>query len=266
MSTAQKVVLLACGSYNPPTNMHLRMFELARDHLHQMTNHHVVAGLISPVHDKYGKEGLVGSNDRCQMVRLALTSSDWVHLSDWETRQDDWTPTRRVLEHHQELMDSLCNGNLQDSNNKRPRMDAAWLSHLSQPQGLAVGRQDSVTVKLLCGADLLESFGRPGLWKEEDIETIVAKFGLVVITRDNTGPHRFIHGSDVLSRHKRNIHVVTEWISNEISSTEVRRALRRGLSVKYLVQDPVVDYLRKNLLYGTHKKPIANPNEEQTSR
>lgn len=28
-----KVVLLACGSFNPITNMHLRMFELARDHL-----------------------------------------------------------------------------------------------------------------------------------------------------------------------------------------------------------------------------------------
>lgn len=28
-----KVVLLACGSFNPITNMHMRMFELARDHL-----------------------------------------------------------------------------------------------------------------------------------------------------------------------------------------------------------------------------------------
>ncbi len=28
-----KVVLLACGSFNPITNMHLRMFELARDYL-----------------------------------------------------------------------------------------------------------------------------------------------------------------------------------------------------------------------------------------
>ncbi|XP_078522401.1 nicotinamide/nicotinic acid mononucleotide adenylyltransferase 1-like [Lissotriton helveticus] len=29
-----EVVLLACGSFNPITNMHLRLFELARDHLH----------------------------------------------------------------------------------------------------------------------------------------------------------------------------------------------------------------------------------------
>lgn len=30
-----EVVLLACGSFNPITNMHLRLFELAKDHLHE---------------------------------------------------------------------------------------------------------------------------------------------------------------------------------------------------------------------------------------
>lgn len=29
-----------------------------------------------------------------------------------------------------------------------------------------------VQVKLLCGADLLESFATPGLWKEDDVKTI----------------------------------------------------------------------------------------------
>ena len=29
---AQRVIFLACGSFNPPTHLHLRLFELARDH------------------------------------------------------------------------------------------------------------------------------------------------------------------------------------------------------------------------------------------
>ncbi|XP_054840205.1 retinol-binding protein 1 isoform X5 [Eublepharis macularius] len=29
------LTLLACGSFNPITNMHMRLFELARDHFHQ---------------------------------------------------------------------------------------------------------------------------------------------------------------------------------------------------------------------------------------
>ncbi|KAF2363952.1 Cytidyltransferase-like domain [Trinorchestia longiramus] len=287
MTGPQKVVLLACGSYNPPTNLHLRMFELARDYLHRTTNFHVIAGLISPVHDKYGKEGLAGSNDRCQMVRLALTSSNWIHLSDWETRQEEWTPTREVLQHHQrlirshlyhlrlsndpkkmDLMDSAVNGNL-DGTVKRQRMDntVPWLSHLTTSlasvpvTGGGGGRHmqhEPVTVKLLCGADLLESFGKPGVWKEEDIETIIGKFGLVVITREGSNPYKFIYESDTLSRLQRNIHIVTEWITNEVSSTRVRRALKRGESVKYLLQDPVIDFIYKHVLYDTHNKPSVN--------
>ncbi|KAK8379359.1 hypothetical protein O3P69_019335 [Scylla paramamosain] len=248
MTGSQRVVLLACGSFNPPTNMHLRMFEIARDFLHRTTNYHVVAGLMSPVHDKYGKEGLVNATDRVQMLRLALNSSAWVHVSEWETHQDDWTPTREVLQYHQELIDSMVNGNV-DPTVKRQRVDGstAWLTHLS-------GSTDAVTIKLLCGADLLESFARPGLWKDEDIEALVGKFGLVVITREGSNPYKFIYESDVLTRHQRNIHIVTEWITNEISSTKVRRALRRGDSVKYLVQDSVIDYIYKNALFDTHNK------------
>lgn len=36
---------------------------------------------------------------------------------------------------------------------------------------------------------------------------------------------------------------------NEISSTKIRRALGRGESVRYLIQDPVLDYIEANKLY-----------------
>lgn len=32
---------------------------------------------------------------------------------------------------------------------------------------------DKVTVKLLCGADLLESFATPGLWSDEDVSLFI---------------------------------------------------------------------------------------------
>ena len=40
----KKVVLLACGSFNPITNMHLRMFEIAKDALHKNGNYQVWVG------------------------------------------------------------------------------------------------------------------------------------------------------------------------------------------------------------------------------
>ena len=42
------VVLLACGSFNPITNMHLRMFEIAKDALEKKGNFFVAGGIISP--------------------------------------------------------------------------------------------------------------------------------------------------------------------------------------------------------------------------
>lgn len=248
MTGAPRVVLLACGSFNPPTNMHLRMFEIARDFLHRTTHFSVVAGLLSPVHDKYGKEGLASANERIQMLQLAVASNPWIHVSEWETQQDDWLPTREVLQYHKDSIDSFANGNV-DPSVKRQRLDgvATWMNHLE-------GSSESVNLKLLCGADLLESFGRPGLWKEEDIESIVGKFGLVVITREGSNPYKFIYESDILTKHQKNIHIVTEWITNEVSSTKVRRALRRGESIKYLVQDQVIDFIHKHSLFNTHNK------------
>ncbi|KAF2947605.1 hypothetical protein DAI22_02g381400 [Oryza sativa Japonica Group] len=48
-------VLVATGSFNPPTYMHLRMFELAKDEL-QQRGYSVLGGYMSPVNDAYKKK------------------------------------------------------------------------------------------------------------------------------------------------------------------------------------------------------------------
>ncbi|XP_037091306.1 nicotinamide/nicotinic acid mononucleotide adenylyltransferase 3-like [Pollicipes pollicipes] len=241
MAAPKKTILLACGSFNPPTHMHLRIFEIARDYLHRMGKHHVIAGLMSPVHDAYGKKDLAPASDRCEMVRRALQTSDWVHLSDWECGRTAWTPTRQVLQHHQELVDSMVNGNLDSAAKRQRTEELGWTRDLGTEQ---------LHLKLLCGGDLLESFGKPGLWKEEDIEAIVGSFGLVVITREGSNPLKFIYESDVLTRLQRNIDLVTEWIANEVSSSRIRRALSRGESVKYLLPEPVIGFIQQRGLFG----------------
>ena len=45
MSSKNQLILLCCGSFNPITNMHLRMFELARDYLHQTGKYEIVGGI-----------------------------------------------------------------------------------------------------------------------------------------------------------------------------------------------------------------------------
>ena len=109
-------------------------------------------------------------------------------------------------------------------------------------------------VKLLCGADFLESFGVPNLWKSEDITQILGDYGLICITRAGNDAQKFIYESDVLWKHQNNIHLVNEWITNDISSTKIRRALRRGQSIRYLVPDLVQEYIEKHNLYSSESE------------
>ncbi|KAG5898789.1 hypothetical protein JTB14_010999 [Gonioctena quinquepunctata] len=244
-----KVILLACGSFNPPTNMHLRMFEIARDHLHRLGNHIVVGGIISPVHDAYGKKELESSTHRLAMIGAALQNHDWVKLSEWECKQESWSRTQEVLQHHQNYLNALLNRNHYCSNNIND--DEDWI-----PENIRNGTNDPVKVKLLCGADLLESFGTPGLWLDEDISDIVGHYGLMVITRSKSNPLEFIYNSDVLTKYMANIIIVTEWIRNDVSSTKIRRALRRSESVRYLLPNRVINYIYKYNLYGAEKEHL----------
>ncbi|XP_029381417.1 nicotinamide/nicotinic acid mononucleotide adenylyltransferase 2 [Echeneis naucrates] len=103
-TTKTHVILLSCGSFNPITKGHIHMFEKARDYLHKTGRFIVIGGIISPVHDSYGKPGLVPSRHRLTMCQLAVQSSDWIRVDPWECYQDTWQPTCSVLEHHRDLM------------------------------------------------------------------------------------------------------------------------------------------------------------------
>lgn len=85
------------------------------------------------------------------------------------------------------------------------------------------------------------------------IETIIGQHGIVVITRQGSDPHKFVYESDILTKYQHNIVIITEWIMNDVSSTKVRRALRRQESVKYLLEDSVIDFIKRHGLYETEK-------------
>lgn len=60
-----KLILVECGSFSPVTMLHLQLFELNRDYLMKETKQvEVVGGIVSPVHDLYGKKSLVHQNHR----------------------------------------------------------------------------------------------------------------------------------------------------------------------------------------------------------
>ncbi|TMS09422.1 Nicotinamide/nicotinic acid mononucleotide adenylyltransferase 3 [Larimichthys crocea] len=243
------LVLLACGSFNPITNQHMRLFELARDHMHSTGQYQVVGGIVSPVSDGYGKQGLVLAKHRIAMAKLALQSSDWVKVDEWESQQPDWTETVVTMRYHY--------GRILEQFEQRTVTHVDSTTPLSSP---------SPQLKLLCGADFLDTFKIPGLWRDDHVQEVAGRFGFVCVSRGGLEPERVVHESDTLSRHSQNIFLVREWVKNETSATEVRRALRRGLSVKYLIPDSVIEYIHQHNLYtedserrneGTVLRPLA---------
>ncbi|KRZ33416.1 Nicotinamide mononucleotide adenylyltransferase 1 [Trichinella pseudospiralis] len=235
------VMLVSCGSFNPPTFMHLRMFELAKNYLQANTNCYAFAGMMSPVNCLYKKKDLISGEHRLAMCRQATSSSDWIFVDPWECEQKQWSRTVVVLRHARELLKSV------KENLETPATYTALLNIcMKHKEKLMQG--NNCQIMLLCGADFLESFSVPGLWASEDIEEIVKTFGLVVITRKNSDPFRFVHESDILYRYRKNIHLITEWIPNEISSTAIRRALKRNESVQYLIPEGVINYIKQNAL------------------
>ncbi|KAE8293331.1 Nicotinamide/nicotinic acid mononucleotide adenylyltransferase 1 [Larimichthys crocea] len=247
-----KVVLLSCGSFNPITNMHLRMFELARDHLEDTGQYKVVKGIISPVGDGYKKKGLIDAYHRQEMAKLATENSDWITVDAWESLQPVWVETVKVVRHHyHEMLAAEQKNDDVDTVKyaKKRRIEGNYFEDSSHDK-----RRGGPQLMLLCGADLLESFGIPNLWKQDDIAEIVGRYGLVCITRSGNDPHKCIHQSEILWKYRKNIQVVQEWVTNEISATHVRRALRRGRSVRYLLPDAVVHYIQEHDLYSAESE------------
>ncbi|CAJ1971515.1 unnamed protein product [Sphenostylis stenocarpa] len=213
------VILVATGSFNPPTFMHLRMFELARDSLNS-NGYCVIGGYLSPVNDEYKKKGLISAKHRIQLCQLACKSSDFVMVDQWEASQSTYQRTLTVLSR---VYNSVCETGL-------------------------VSRE-SLKVMLLCGSDLLHSFGIPGFWIPDQVKSICKDYGVVCISREGQDVEKTIFENEILNKYQDNIKVVDELVPNQISSTRVRDCIARGVSIKYLTADEVIDYIREQKLY-----------------
>ncbi|KAE8650105.1 nicotinamide/nicotinic acid mononucleotide adenylyltransferase isoform X1 [Cucumis sativus] len=213
------VVLVATGSFNPPTYMHLRMFELARDAL-KVEGLCVIGGYMSPVNDAYKKKGLISSEHRIKLCNLACQSSEYVMVDPWEASQNTYQRTLTVLSR---VKTSLCDHGLLP--------------------------KESLKVMLVCGSDLLQSFATPGVWIRDQVKILCRDFGLVCIRREGQDVEKIILDDGILNENRNNIKIVDQIVPNQISSTRIRDCISRGLSIKYLTADEVIEYIREQHLY-----------------
>ncbi|TFK23155.1 Nucleotidylyl transferase [Coprinopsis marcescibilis] len=226
------VVLVACGSFSPVTYLHLRMFEMAKDYIRHNTEFEVVGIYLSPVSDMYKKPGLLNAHHRVNMCNLAAQDSGGSLMIDpWEAFQA-YQRTAIVLDHFDYEINTVLGGiSTQD------------------------GEHRKVRVMLLAGSDLISTMSEPGVWSYSDLEHILGRYGVFIIERAGSGMDQ---ATDNLAKWRHNIYMISQLIQNDVSSTKVRLFLRRGLSVRYLLPNSVVDYIEENGLYQDESAANAN--------
>lgn len=175
------LVLVSCGSFSPPTNLHLRMFEEAADYCEFETDYEVVGGFFSPVGDAYKKAGLAPAHHRINMTQIAVrNSSTWIGVDPWEPLHKEYLPTVKVLDHFNYELNDVRGGIETESGEKR-----------------------RIHVALLAGADLIQTMSTPGLWAPEDLNRILGHYGAFILERSGTDIGTVISQA---TRHVANMH------------------------------------------------------------
>ena len=78
------------------------------------------------------------------------------------------------------------------------------------------------------------------------LEHILGRYGAVIVERTGTDTEQALAN---LTPWRDNVFLVPQTITNDVSSTKVRLFLKRGMSVRYLLPAPVVEYIESHHLY-----------------
>lgn len=240
-SSKTPLVLVSCGSFSPPTNLHLRMFEEAFDYCKlPESDFEVIGGFFSPVGDAYKKAGLASAQHRINMTRIAVRdSSQWISVDPWEPLHKEYLPTVKVLDHFDYELNQVMGGIETKDGEKR-----------------------KIHVALLAGADLIQTMSTPGLWAREDLERILGHYGAFILERAGTDIDDALLS---LQQWRDNIRVIPQLIQNDVSSTKIRLFRKRGKSIRYYIPDKVVDYIYEHGLYLDDDKKQSEKGQESAS-
>jgi len=202
------------------------MLELVRDTLKQkfrISCDNEFVGLISPVSDAYKKKGMQSFQDRLNLCNLATSTSTWIKVSTVEGERSVWTPTLDAIQE---------------------------LTTLHKP---------SLGSVFVCGGDVFESWLRPGLWADADLHSMCNASYVAVVTRDGSNHEKVLSDHPIFKETpalRERVLVVNDELNDNLSSTFVRNSILAGRSIKYLVPEPVHDYLQGNPVYTEESMKI----------
>lgn len=213
--------IVACDSFNPITNAHLRLFEIAGDYVKNKLKFEVVGGFVSPVNvGKQKTTDVLKTKHRSKMCKIGVSGSKWVQVDKWQLKQVTGCTTLKTMQHYSE-----------------------------QAQELEKDGKTKMRVFLMCDSDFLEQICKYQSTRGAEIEELLANYGVLCIEKKGIKVSQILSKHERLQKHKKNIYTVPEQITNEVNCEQLRNMVKKGLSIKYLVGPEVEKYIEENKLY-----------------
>ena len=99
-------------------------------------------------------------------------------------------------------------------------------------------------IRLIIGTDNLSKLDT---WYE--IEQLLNNFKIFVLARDEDNIEQIISQHNLLSKYSSSFIKANIFIRTNLSSSFVRNEIKKGHSVRYLLPNAVIEYIKKNNLY-----------------
>ncbi|KAI1725825.1 cytidylyltransferase-like domain-containing protein [Ditylenchus destructor] len=142
---AENIVLLANGSFDPPTFAHLRIFEEARSLLEHIFGPHKFEGILHPLIDTESKRVDISPIfHRLRMCQLAVQDSGWIRVNSWQ-------PKKSTRHTNSSNCYPLGDGAQQNSNNNNI---TATNNDEEHTQSLPLAAQSSTSLPVGCGFEV----------------------------------------------------------------------------------------------------------------
>lgn len=96
----------------------------------------------------------------------------------------------------------------------------------------------------LIGSDNLKE-----LYTWNRLEELLSKYKILVMEREDDKMEEIIERNSLLYKHKENFLKLNDEIRSNYSSTYVRKQIKRGKNIRYLMPDEIFEYITENKLY-----------------
>lgn len=146
-------------------------------------------------------------------------------------------------EHRFNMLNLVC------KNNSRFEVSDIEFNCLRQPYTFETlqatqQRYPEHEIRLIIGTDNLSKLD---IWYE--IEQLLSSFKVFVVARDEDNIEEIINNHNLLAKYSGSFIKSNISIRTNLSSTFVRNEIKKKNSVKYLLPDEVIEYIKNNKLY-----------------